>query len=86
VVKVDTVIWVVSEPRHPHFANGKGQVLSRVVRRIHCEAERICGVGEDVYLLYILQTNIVCLTDPVRDCSQFGVVRCRKPAAEMQMR
>jgi hypothetical protein len=28
VVEMDTVIWVVLEPRHQHFANGQGQVLS----------------------------------------------------------
>jgi hypothetical protein len=78
VVEVDTVIWVVSEPRHQHFANGKGQVLSRVVRHVHCEAEHVHRVREDMYLSYILQTNIVGLTDPVRNCSQLGIVRCRK--------
>jgi hypothetical protein len=76
VVEVDTVIWVVSEPRHQHLTNGKGCMLSRMVRHIHGEAKPVCGVGEDMYLLYILQTNIVCLTNSVRDCSQFSVVRC----------
>jgi hypothetical protein len=50
----------------------------QVVRRVHCEAERVCRVGEDMYLSYILQTNIVGLTDPIYNYSQFGIVRHRK--------
>jgi hypothetical protein len=90
VVEVDAVIWVVSEPWHQHLTNGKGRVLSRMVRRIHGEAERVRGVGEDMCLLYILQSNIVCLTNSVRDCSQFGIVRrgetgCRPVVIEVPL-
>jgi hypothetical protein len=31
-----------------------------------------------MYLMYIFQTNIVGLTDAIRDCSQFSVVRHSK--------
>jgi hypothetical protein len=89
-MEVDTVTWVVSEPWHQHLTNGKGRVLSRMVRCVHGEAECICGVGEDMYLLYILQTNVVRLTDSVRNCSQFGVVRrgetgCRPVVIEVPL-
>jgi hypothetical protein len=90
VVEVDAVTWVVLEPWHQHLTNGKGRVLSRMVRRVHGEAERIWGVGEDMYLSYILQTNIVRLTDSIHDCSQFGVVRrgetgCRPVVIEVPL-
>jgi hypothetical protein len=31
-----------------------------------------------MYLMYIFQTNIVGLTDAIRDCLQFGVIRRSK--------
>jgi hypothetical protein len=40
--------------------------------------ERVCGVGEDMYLMYVFQTNIIGLMDAICDCSQFSVVRCTK--------
>jgi hypothetical protein len=90
VVEVDAVTWVVSEPWHQHLTNGKGRVLSRMVKHVHGEAERVCGVGEDMYLSYILQTNVVHLTNSVRDCSQFGIVRrgetsCRPVVIEVPL-
>jgi hypothetical protein len=46
------------------------------MRHIHCSAECVRGVGEDMYLTYVLQTNIIGLTDAIRNCLQFGIARC----------
>jgi hypothetical protein len=78
VVEMDVVIWVALEPRHQDFANGYGQVLSPIMGHVHCEAECVCGVREDMYLLYTLQINIVGLMDAVCNCLQFGVIRHSK--------
>jgi hypothetical protein len=44
-----------------------------------------------MYLVYVLQANIVGLTDPVHNCSQFGIVRhgkasCRPVIIEIPLK
>jgi hypothetical protein len=46
--------------------------------------------GDDMYLMYVFQTNIVGLTDAICDCLQFGVVRrsktgCRPAVIEVPL-
>jgi hypothetical protein len=78
VVEVDGVIWVVLEPGRQHLTNGKGQMLPQVMRHVHGEMECVQGVREDMYLTYILQTDIVGLMNSVCICLQFSVIRCSK--------
>jgi hypothetical protein len=81
VVEVDCIIRMVSEPRHQHLTNGEGQVLLQVMRCIHGGMGRVQGVGEDVHLVYVFQTNIVGLTNPICNYSQFGIIRCSKTSS-----
>jgi hypothetical protein len=51
------------------------------MRCVQDEMEHVQGVGEDMHLVHILQTNIIGLTDPICDCSQFGVIRGSKTSS-----
>jgi hypothetical protein len=51
------------------------------MRHIHGEMEHVQGVREDVYLVYVLQSNIVGLTYPIHNCSQFSVIRHGKTSS-----
>jgi hypothetical protein len=50
---------------------------------VHCEAECVHGVREDMYLLYTLQINIVGLMDAICNCLQFGIIRCSKTSRRL---
>jgi hypothetical protein len=49
VVEVDSVIWMVMEPRHQHLTNGKGQVLFRVISQI--PSRYIWKASQELYQL-----------------------------------
>jgi hypothetical protein len=66
------------EPGHQHLTNGEGQVLSQVMRHVHGKTEYVQGVGEDVHLAHVLQSDIAGLTDPMCNCSHFVIVGCSK--------